>query len=77
MNLVPMLADMSMSSGGLGQGLIILVLAIIILSFAWWAIQNYVPEPMKKYVVLVVVLVCVLVLCNLVLSLGGHGFVHW
>ena len=77
MNLVPMLADMTMSSGGLGQGLIILVLAIIILIFAWWAIQTYVPEPMKKYVVLVVVLVCVLVLCNFVLSLGGHGFVHW
>ena len=72
-----MLADVAMSSGGLGQGLIFLVLAIIVLSFAWWAINGYVPDPLKKYAVLVVVLLCVLALCNFVLSLGGHAFVHW
>jgi hypothetical protein len=27
--------------------------------------------------VLVVVLVCVLILCNFVLSFNGHGFIHW
>ena len=72
-----MIADMTMSSGGLGQGLIFLVLAIIVLGFAWWAIQNYVPEPLRKYAVLVVVLLCVLALCDFVLSMGGHGFIHW
>jgi hypothetical protein len=72
-----MLADLAMSSGGLGQGLIFLVLAIIVLGFAWWAIQNYVPEPLRKYAVLVVVLLCVLALCDFVLSLGGHAFIRW
>lgn len=68
---------MSMSSGGLGQGLILLVVAIIVLSFLWWVIQNYVPEPMRKWAVLVIVLMCVLALCNFVLSVSGHGFIHW
>lgn len=77
MNLVPIIADVSMSSGGLGQGLVLLVVAIIVLGFLWWVIQNYVPEPMRKMAVLVIVLLCVLVLCNFVLSLGGHGFIHW
>ena len=77
MNTSLMLADMAMTSGGLGQGLIFLVLAIIVLSFAWWAIQNYVPEPFRKYAVLVVVLLCVLALCDFVLSLGGHAFIKW
>lgn len=77
MHLVPMFAELSMSSGGLGQGLILLVVAIIVLGFLWWVIQNYVPEPMRKMSILVVVLLCVLVLCNFVLSMGGHGFIHW
>lgn len=72
-----MLADMTMSSGGLGQGLVLLVVAIIVLGFLWWVTQNYVPEPMRKMAVLVIVLICVLVLCNFVLSMGGHGFIHW
>jgi phosphoglycerol transferase MdoB-like AlkP superfamily enzyme len=77
-SLIPIiLADMSMSSGGLGQGLILLVVAIIVLSFLWWVIQNYVPEPMRKWAVLVIVLMCVLALCNFVLSVSGHGFIHW
>jgi cation transport ATPase len=77
MNIIPMLADMTMSSGGLGQGLVLLVVAIIVLGFLWWVTQNYVPEPMRKMAVLVIVLICVLVLCNFVLSMGGHGFIHW
>lgn len=74
---IPMLADVTMSSGGLGQGLILLVVAIIVLAFLWWVVQNYVPEPMRKMAVLVIVLLCVLVLVNFVMSMGGHGFVHW
>ena len=77
MNLVPIIADVSMSSGGLGQGLVLLVVAVIVIAFAWWVVQNYVPEPLKKYAVLVIVLLCVLALCNFVLSLTGHAFVRW
>lgn len=77
MNIIPILADMAMTTGGLGQGLVLLVVAIIVLSFLWWVMQNYVPEPMRKWAVLVLVLLCVLVLCNFVLSMGGHGFIHW
>ena len=70
------LADQTVSSGGLGQGLILLVVAIIVIGFLWWIIQNYVPEPMRKWAVLVLVLLCVLVLCNFVMSMGGHGFIR-
>lgn len=77
MNIVPLLADVSMSSGGLGQGLVLLVVAIIVLGFLWWVVQNYVPEPMRKMAVLVIVLLCVLVLCNFVMSMTGHAFIHW
>lgn len=77
MSIVPILADITMSSGGLGQGLVLLVVAIIVLGFLWWVVQNYVPEPMRKMAVLVIVLLCVLVLCNFVMGMGGHGFIHW
>lgn len=77
MNTSIILADMAVSSGGLGQGLILLVVAVIVIAFAWWVVQNYVPEPLKKYAILVIVLLCVLALCNFVLSIGGHGFIHW
>lgn len=77
MNLLPILADVTVSSGGLMQGLIVLVVAIIVLSFAWWAVNNYVPAEVRKWAVLVIVLLCVIFLCNFVLSLGGHGFIKW
>ena len=77
MNIIPFLADMTVSSGGLGQALVLLVVGIIVLGFLWWANNNYVPEPMRKFGVLVIVLVCVMVLINFVLSLNGHGFIHW
>lgn len=76
MNTSLIFADTAIT-GGLGQGLVLLVVAIIVLSFLWWLIQNYVPEPMRKWAVLVLVLMCVLVLCNFVLSIGGHSFIHW
>ena len=72
-----MLADVTMNSGGLGQGLVLLVVAIIVLGFLWWVVQNYIPEPMRKMAVLVIVLLCVLVLCNFVMGMSGHAFVHW
>ena len=79
MNLIPMLADLTMgaSSGGLGQGLILLVVAVIVLAFVWWVVKNYVPEPMQRWAILVVVLFCVLVLINFVMSFNGHAFIRW
>jgi hypothetical protein len=77
---MPMLADFSVnagSGGGLGQGLILLVVAVIVLGFLWWVVQNYVPEPMRKYAVLVIVLLCVLALCNFVMGMNGHSFIHF
>jgi len=75
--MIPMLMDVTISSGGVGQALILLVVAVIVLGFLWWVNQNYVPEPMRKFGVLVIVLICVIAMINFVLSLSGHGFVHW
>jgi uncharacterized membrane protein YwzB len=73
-----MLADVSLSSsGGIGQSLILLVVVVIVLAFVWWVNQNYVPEPLRKFGVLVIVLLCVIFLINFVLSFGGHPFIHW
>ena len=66
-----------MSSGGLGQALVLLVVAIIVLGFLWWVLTNYIPEPMRKWATLVIVLLCVLVLCNFVMGMSGHAFIHW
>lgn len=66
-----------MNPTGIGQALIYLVAAIIVLSFLWWVNGSYTPEPLKKWGVLVIVLIVVLFLINFVLSLGGHGFIHW
>ena len=76
MNTALIFADLAVSSGGLGQGLILLVVGIIVLAFLWWVVQSYVPEPMKRYAVLVIVLLCVIVLVNFVLSLGGLSFIR-
>jgi len=75
--MIPMLMDVSIGSGGIGQALILLVVAVIVLGFLWWVNGNYVPEPMRKFGVLVIVLMCVICLINFALSLGGHGFIHW
>jgi hypothetical protein len=77
MHIIPTFADAIVSSGGLGEGLILLVVAVIVLSFVWWVIKNYVSGPMQKWVILVVVLFCVLILCNFVMSFNGHGFIKW
>lgn len=73
----PMLADVTVTSSAIGQALILLVVAIIVLSFLWWVNQSYVPEPMKRFGVLVIVLLFVIFAINLVLSFGGHGFVKF
>ena len=75
--MLPLFADVALSSGGIGQALIWLVVAVLVIAFLWWVNQSYVPEPLKKFGVLVLVLICVLFLINFVLTLGGHGFIHW
>lgn len=75
--LVPLLADVSVSSSGLGQALIILVAVVIAGAFAYWVITTYVPEAFKKWAILVLALLIVLVLLNFVLSLGGHPLYRW
>jgi uncharacterized membrane protein YdbT with pleckstrin-like domain len=67
----------AMSSGGLGHGLIVLVVSILFIGFLWWVNGNYVPEPMRKWGVLVIVLIVVLALINFVCSLEGRGFIQW
>lgn len=78
-NLISVLADVSISGsgGGLGHAMILLVAVVIVVAFLWWVIQGFVPEPLKKYAILVLVLLCVLALVNFVLSLGGGGFIHF
>lgn len=74
------LADVSLSSGnagGIGSGLILLVIAVIVCGFAWWVINNYIPEPLRKYAILVLVLIGVIVIINFVAGLGGHAFIRW
>ncbi len=75
--LIPFMADVVVSSGGLGHALVLLVAGVIVLAFLWWVNKEYVPEPMRRYGVLVIVLICVLLLINFVLSLNGNGFIHW
>jgi hypothetical protein len=77
LSLVPILADAHISSGGFGEGLIILVAAIIVLAFLWWVNNTYVPPPIRPWGVLIIVLMCVLAMLNFVLSLGGHAFFTW
>ncbi len=77
MHLMPMLADVTIGSGGIGQALIFLVVAVIVCGFAWWVIQGYVPEPLKRWAVLILVLMIVLALINFVMGLGGHAFIRW
>jgi uncharacterized protein YggT (Ycf19 family) len=78
MNIIPILADLTMSnSGGLGQALCWLVVAILVLAFLCWVVKNYISEPMQKWAWLVIALFCLLVLINIVMSFNGHGFIHW
>lgn len=53
--------------------LVYLVIAIIVLSFAYWAVNNFVPEPMRKFAILVMALIAVIFLVWLLLGMVGGG----
>ena len=72
-----MLADVMVGGNGIGQAMIFLVIAVIVCAFVYWVIQSYVPAPLQRWGILVLVLVGVIFLINFVMSLGGGGFIHW
>lgn len=53
--------------------LVYLVIAIIVFAFAWWAVNSFVPEPMRKFAVLVMVLIGVIFVVYLLLQMVGGG----
>jgi hypothetical protein len=53
--------------------LVYLVIAIIVFGFAWWAINNFVPEPMRKFAILVMALIGVILIVYLLLGMVGGG----
>lgn len=53
--------------------LVYLVIAIIVFGFAYWAVNNFVPEPMRRFAVLVMALIGVIFVVWLLLGLVGGG----
>lgn len=51
--------------------LIWVVLLVIVFAFLYWVVANYVPEPMRKWAVLVLVLLGVIFLIYIVTSMVG------
>lgn len=49
--------------------LVYLVIAIIVFAFAYWAVTNFVPEPMRKFAILVMALIGVIFIVWLLLGL--------
>lgn len=53
--------------------LIWLIVAILILSFAVWAIRSFCPSEFQKYAFLLVGLVVLISVCYLLLGMTGSG----
>jgi hypothetical protein len=53
----------------------ILVCAIVVCSFAVWAIRKFVPPEMQKWVFLLAGLIGVILFCIIVMNLVGGGTV--
>jgi hypothetical protein len=53
--------------------LIYVVIAVIVLSFLYWIVQNFVPDPMKKFAMLVLAAIGVICLIYILLGLVGGG----
>ena len=69
-DLAPLLAAVDSSS--LGQALVYLVVAAIILGVCWWGLgQIAPPEPWNKVIRVILVLITVLVICEVLLGLIG------
>ena len=48
-----------------------LVVLVIGFSFAMWVVNNYCPEPFKKYAILVLAFVAVIIVIVIILNLAG------
>jgi hypothetical protein len=55
--------------------LIYVVIAVIVLSFLYWVVNNYVPEPMRKFAMLVLMAIAVICLIYILLQMAGGGTV--
>jgi hypothetical protein len=54
--------------------LVYLVIAVIVFGFAWWVVTNYIPEPMRRFAVLILALIGVIFIVYILLNVvGGAG----
>jgi hypothetical protein len=53
--------------------LLVLVVAILVLSFAVWTIRNFCPAEFQRYAYLVLGVVVLIAVCYFLLGLGGGG----
>lgn len=57
--------------------LVWVVIAVIVFAFLWWVVSNYLPEPMRRFAILVIALVGVIFIVWLLLSVVGGGLPVW
>lgn len=53
--------------------LIYVVIAVMVLSFLYWVVQNFVPDPMKKFAMLVLSAIGLICLIYILLQFAGGG----
>lgn len=71
-----MVAAWTVSASGVGTLLLQLVVAGLIFWLVTWALgQLPIAEPFKTVIRVVLILLVVVFLLNVLLSLGGHGFI--
>lgn len=51
--------------------LIYVVIAVCVISFLYWVVQNYVPDPMKKFAILVLAAIGLICLIYILLQFAG------
>ena len=57
--------------------LVWVVVAVIFFGFLWWVVTNYLPEPMRKFAILVLALIGTIFVIWLLLSVVGGGLPTW
>jgi hypothetical protein len=53
--------------------LIYVVIAVMVLSFLYWVVQNFVPEPMRRFAMLVLAAIGLICLIYILLQFAGGG----
>lgn len=70
--LIPML--LLAGSFGIMRFLVVIVIALLVISFLWWAINKHAPEPLKGWATTIVVLVALLFLIWILMGFyNGEG----